>query len=165
MGSGPWRIELFGVLTARLPGPDGAGQTITRFRTQKTAALLAYLAYFRDDLHPREYLVSAIWPESEPLRGRMSLRTALSSLRRQLEPPGVLYGSILTGDASAVQLNPAAVSTDVSEFEALVLKASRAETSDQKLEALQYAVEVCSGELLQGMYDEWIVTERRRLLE
>jgi DNA-binding SARP family transcriptional activator len=45
----PWKIQLFGALRLTQPG-----RAITRFRTQKTGALLAYLAYFRERSHPRE---------------------------------------------------------------------------------------------------------------
>jgi hypothetical protein len=42
-----WRIELFGGLRARR-----GDQVVTRFRTQKTGALLAYLAYYCQRTHP-----------------------------------------------------------------------------------------------------------------
>ena len=46
-----WRIELFGELRARC-----GDQVTTRFATRKTAALLAYLAFYRHQTHPRETL-------------------------------------------------------------------------------------------------------------
>src|SRR5688572_29608035 len=108
VGSGYWRIELFGALTAR-----SGDIAISRFRSQKTALLLAYLGFYRDRPHPREFLVDYLWREAKPVHGRMSLRTALSSLRRQLEPPGVPFGTVIVADPHQVQLNPRAVSTDV----------------------------------------------------
>ena len=48
----PWRIQLLGGLRA-----EGGGRVITRFQTQKTGVLLAYLAYYLDRVHPREVLV------------------------------------------------------------------------------------------------------------
>ena len=47
----PWNIFLFGGLRIRQ-----AEHTITRFRTQKTASLLAYLAYHLRQVHSRETL-------------------------------------------------------------------------------------------------------------
>ena len=44
-----WRIELFGGLRAL-----GGERVVTRFRTHKTSALLAFLALFPDRPHPRE---------------------------------------------------------------------------------------------------------------
>src|SRR6266852_8489464 len=113
------RIELLGGL--RIAQGD---RVITRFRTQKTAALLAYLAFYRERAHPREHLIDLLWPEADLTSGRNSLSIALSSLRHQLEPPGVPHGAILRADRSSVQLNPEAVSTDVAEFELALQKAA-----------------------------------------
>jgi DNA-binding SARP family transcriptional activator len=97
-----WRIELLGWLRA-----VSANRVVTRFRTHKTGALLAYLAYYHDRPHPREVLIELLWPESEPRAGRGSLRKALSSLRLQLEPPDVPPGAIILADGDTIQLNPA----------------------------------------------------------
>src|SRR5438046_10535488 len=81
---GRCRIVLFGSL-----GVEQNGRHITRFRTQKTGSLLAYLAFFGQRAHSRELLMEALWPEDEPNSARLKLRLALHSLRHQLEPPGV----------------------------------------------------------------------------
>jgi DNA-binding SARP family transcriptional activator len=65
----------------------GANQTVRRFRAQNVAALLAYLALPLDRANPRDALIDLIWPDTDRDAGRADLRTALSSLRRQLEPP------------------------------------------------------------------------------
>ncbi|HTE17582.1 MAG TPA: hypothetical protein VK689_04280, partial [Armatimonadota bacterium] len=106
-----WHIQLFGGLMAR-----SADRTATRFRTQKAAALLAYLAFHcRESAppSPREVLVEMLWPEAELDAGRHNLSNALSALRHVLEPPGVPPGTILRTYRATVRLNPAAVSTDV----------------------------------------------------
>jgi len=63
----PWQIEMFGWLRA-----VQSDRVIARFRTQKTASLLAYLAYFRDRSHPRDQLIELLWPERFPAVGRSS---------------------------------------------------------------------------------------------
>jgi DNA-binding SARP family transcriptional activator len=50
--NGRWQIQLFGGLRE-----EQGERSITRFRTQKAAALLAYLAYYRKQSHPREILI------------------------------------------------------------------------------------------------------------
>src|SRR5438477_11144789 len=55
-----WRTQLFGGLRA-----EQEGRVVTRFRTQKAASLLAYLAYHRQRSHPREVLIELLWPECE----------------------------------------------------------------------------------------------------
>src|SRR5689334_13151428 len=110
----PWRIELLGDLRV-VQGE----RVVTRFNTQKTAALLAYLAYHTGRMHPREMLAEMLWPDGMPRAGRASLNMAVSSLRRQLEPPGVPFGAILLSDRFAVSLNAAGIVTDVAEWHAL----------------------------------------------
>src|SRR4051812_14959169 len=119
------RIEMLGGL--RVMQGDRA---VTRFRTHKTAELLAYLAYFHRRSHPREILIDLLWPEADLDGGRHSLSMALSSLRPLLEVPGK-DGSVLVADRHSVGLNPAAVSTDVAEFEAAIKTATRAETQSE----------------------------------
>src|SRR5215475_12617690 len=102
-----YRIEMFGGLRVRR-----RSQLITRFPTYKTGALLAYLAYHKHHSHPREVLTELFWPDTLPEAGRQSLSRALSSLRHQLEPPGVPAGSVLLADRATLQVNPDAISTD-----------------------------------------------------
>src|SRR6266571_3153776 len=102
----PWRIELLG----RLRATQG-DRVVTRFRARKTGALLAYLAYHMERPHPRETLIEILWPETDPSSGRSSLSRELTSLRRQLEPPGVPAGAVIIADRHSVQLNPAACAT------------------------------------------------------
>src|SRR5579871_4206343 len=114
------RIELLGWLRVELEE-----RLITRFMTYKTGVLLAYLAFYRHRSHPREQLIEMLWPGCEPEAGRNSLSKALSSLRHQLEPPGIPAGAILLADRASVQLNPDATTTDVAEFEAALQAAAR----------------------------------------
>src|SRR5215831_2813480 len=97
----PWHVEMFGGL--RVSQPDRA---ITRFRSHKTGGLLAYLAFFRDHPQPREVLIEQFWPDTDPEAGRHSLNVSLSSLRRQLEPPGARSGAVVQSDRTSVTLNP-----------------------------------------------------------
>ncbi len=154
------RIELLGRL--RVQQGD---REITRFRTQKTGALLGYLAYHLERTHPREVLMDLLWPESAPATGRQSLSMALSSLRHQLEPPGVPRGTIVRADRFSVQLNPELVTTDVAEFEAAQQSAAEAGSDTERAQFLAEAVELYGGELLPGYYQDWIIPEQRRLGE
>lgn len=143
-----WQIRLLGGLCV-----ESEAHQIQRFRTQKTAALLAYLA-----CHPgpqsREVLATLFWPDNDPHLARHNLRVALSALRRQLEPAGRAPGSVLRGDRNRVGLDGAAVATDVAAFEAALARADWLR-----------AVELYGGALLAGFYDEWVLPEQRRLEE
>src|SRR5262249_28979769 len=103
-----WYIRLLGQLCA-----ERGGQCFTRFRTKKTAALLAYLAYHSGCSHLRESLIEQLWPDDDPEAAHNRFRVALTSLRRQLEPPDVPPGSVLLADRTHVRLHDAACTTDV----------------------------------------------------
>jgi DNA-binding SARP family transcriptional activator/energy-coupling factor transporter ATP-binding protein EcfA2 len=156
-----WTFELLGGL--RLAR---AGQVITRFRASKNGSLLAFLAIRRGQPIPRDTLVEAFWPGVAIEDGRNSFRVALNSLRRQLEPAGVMPGSVLQTSRIHVGLNPDAYTTDVAEFEALIRGAS-ADTMppDEALAALGSAVDLYQGDFMADWGDEWIEPERVRLSE
>jgi predicted ATPase/DNA-binding SARP family transcriptional activator len=154
-----WRIELLGRLRA-----VHAERVVTRFRSHKTGALLAYLAFHAGVSHPRDLLTELLWPE-EPLdSARMRLRTALSSLRRQLEPPGVPAGAVLVTHRLSAGLNPAAVTTDVAWFEAALEEAAGLPSGTEKGERLTTAVELYRGPLLPGYFEAWVLPQQQRLL-
>src|SRR5258708_36169225 len=88
-----WRIQLFGQLRA-----ETEDRVVARFPTQKTAALLAYLAYHPERAHPREKLIDLLWPDSERDTGRNSFNVALSALRRLLEPSTSPARSVILTD-------------------------------------------------------------------
>ncbi|MCW3055555.1 MAG: DNA-binding transcriptional activator of the family, partial [Chthonomonadales bacterium] len=135
------RVELFGGL--RILRGD---QIITRFSTHKTGALLAYLAFFGRHAHPRERLITLLWPDCEPDAGRNRLSTSLSSLRHQLEPPGISAGTVLLADRASVRLNPEAIRTDTAAFDAAFQAARKAGSDLPRLQYWTEAVERYGGE-------------------
>ena len=134
-----WRITLLGKISA-----TREGKTLSRFESSRAIALLARLALFPNRTHPREELVELLWPEVEPEIGRRRLRHILGTLRQPLEL-GLPPGSVLIADRLSIRINPDAIATDVAAFE---------RTRDRAL---------YTGELLPGLYDDWIVEERHRL--
>lgn len=154
-----WRIELFGGLRAT----QGV-RVVTHFSTRKAGALLAYLAYYPRRGHTREVLSEMFWPDCEPDAGRHSLRMALTSLRHHLEPPDIAPGAVLVATHTTIALNPAAVTTDVAEFEA-ALAAAHVRSGAERAALLAEAVDLYPGALLAGYYEDWIFSEERRLNE
>lgn len=141
-----WRITLLGKI-----GATREGVTVARFESSRAVALLARLALFPNRSHPREELVELLWPEVEPEVGRTRLRHTLRTLRGPLET-GLPAGSVLVADRSSVRVNPEAVTTDVAEFERAV-----------RNKDVEGARKLYAGELLPGLYDDWILEERYRL--
>jgi DNA-binding SARP family transcriptional activator len=145
-----WHLRLLGSLQA-----ERDGQIITRFRSQKFAALLAYLAVFPRRTHSREELADLLWPDAEVEVGRSNLRTALSSLRRQLEPPGTPARSVLiTEGRHHVPVNGEGIVADIAAFEKAVAEAGRpSNTREQRLKLWADAVSLYGGPFMPGFYD------------
>ena len=61
-------------------------QPITRFRSDKTRALLAYLVTEANRSHRRESLATLLWSGSSEKAARLSLRVSLSNLHKILGP-------------------------------------------------------------------------------
>jgi predicted ATPase/DNA-binding SARP family transcriptional activator len=136
---------------------------IRRFRTQKTASLLACLALYRSRSHPREALIERFWPDSELQAARTNLSVALNALRRQLEPPGVPTGAVLITDHAQVRLNLTAFTTDVEDFESALRTAESETEAATRLASWTTAVDLYRGDLLPNSYEDWVLTERDRL--
>jgi tetratricopeptide (TPR) repeat protein len=158
--SATWRIELLGELRAVQDG-----RVVTRFRSQKTALLLAYLAYHLHRPHRRAQLCELLWPEGDPQTALANLRNTLRWLRQALEPPGVPAGTLVMADRATIRLNPDAVTTDVAEFDAALQAAARAGSHAERAQCLARAVELFCGELLAGHHDGWVLQERQWLAE
>ncbi len=153
-----WRLTMLGRLQLE------RGEYVSaRFRTQKGGGLLAYLACNAQRAHPREELIERFWPESSLEDGRRSLRVALTSLRQQLEPPGVEAGSVLQADRANIRLNPQAVQSDVAEFENCLRLAQRGKNAGEQMAALEAAIAIYQGDFLPGFYDDWVLTQREHL--
>ncbi len=163
MPEGPlWRITLFGGVRI-----ENGAEVITRFRSQNIAGVLAYLALKPGQSYSREHLGELFWPDADPSAARTNLRTALASLRRQLEPPGVAAGSVLVSSGqSQVELSPGAVAVDVEAFARLFKIVSRPATPpEERRQRLREAVALYRGPLLPGFYDSWALAERDRLAQ
>lgn len=155
-----WRIELLGGLQALREN-----RVLNRFSTHKIGALLAYLAYHRGQSLPRGVLIELLWQDKETAQGSQSLRHALSSLRRQLELPGIPAGAVIEADHFNVRLNPETVTTDVEDFHAAIQTATQSRSSSERILHFTRAVELYRGELLPGYYESWILPEQLKLEE
>src|SRR5215813_1797598 len=146
-----FRLSLLGRF--ELSGPEGP----IDLPNKKLAGLLAYLACTAPQPQPRERLSTLLWGSHFDAQAKQNLRQTLFRLRK------VLGQDALEGDGEVVSLNRTAVSSDVGRFEALVREGSR--------DALHAAAELYRGPLVEDVavseegWNEWLVTERERLLE
>ena len=145
------QLWLFGSFQVRDPGGTVLGAVPAR---PKHAALLAYLAIGNGGLHRRDRLTAFFWPDLDDERARNALSKALHHLR------GVLGDdAFIVQGADSIGINPDAVWSDASAFEAAISSRRYAD-----------AIELFRrGELLEGLrltespeFDRWVESERLR---
>jgi DNA-binding SARP family transcriptional activator len=120
-------------------------------RTQSAQSLLAYLLLNAGTAHRRVRLAGLFWPETSEANARNNLRHALWRIRKAIG-----HDHLLTDNVSV------ALDTDSDYWlDAAVLETAVDE--DGSADELIDVVAVCTGELLPGFYDDWIVLERERL--
>lgn len=133
----------------------------------KEQELLSYLLVYRNRPHSREMLASLLWGESSTEKSKKYLRQALWHLQNALESKAGAASGVLVIENEWVQLNAEAeMWLDVAEFEqafALAQGVAGCNMTESFVEALQKAVQVYRGDLLEGWYQDWCLFERERL--
>ncbi|NLI01128.1 MAG: tetratricopeptide repeat protein, partial [Chthonomonadales bacterium] len=157
IGAPVWRVRMLGPL--QLSGDFGV---IDRFPTRKAASLVGYLAYHSERAHSRDRLADLLWPDAPGDLARQSLRTALWSVRRQIEPRRELAGAVLHTDRDSVGIRPGAIETDIGAFWSALRNASEGRMPGET-HWLGRAVSLYADEFLAGLDDPWVTPERERL--
>jgi len=120
---------------------------------RKTLPILAYLLVHRESSISREFLAFLMWPDAEEEVARNNLRRNLTLFKQILPPPDPAESWILATN-ELVRWNPhAPCRVDIAEFDRLCGDPA----------SLAQAVELYEGDLLEGLYDDWIYPERERL--
>jgi DNA-binding SARP family transcriptional activator len=133
----------------------------------KEQELLSYLLVYRNRPHSREMLGSLLWGDCSTEKSKKYLRQALWHLQNALEHKAEAAGGVLMIENEWVQLNTEAeMSLDVAQFEqafALAQGVKGCDMPERSVEALQEAVQIYRGDLLEGWYQDWCLFERERL--
>jgi DNA-binding SARP family transcriptional activator len=138
------RIRVFGELHLRL------GETpLPALGSGRAESLLAYLLVHRGARVPRQQLAFLLWPDSTEQQARTNLRHVLHTLRRTLP---ALDGFIDVTPRTLEWRTDAPFWLDLAAFDAALAR------GDDRA-----AVELHRGDVLPGIDDDWLRTERERL--
>lgn len=163
-------IRLLGTFQAKLDG-----DVLTGFRSDKTRALLAYLAMENTRPHRRDWLAALLWGNYDDRAARRSLSSALANLRQLLSPLGNLAALDASRSDVWLQTSPEMVVVDAIRLrELLDWTAGHAHRSlmhcDACSERLAQAADLYVGSFLPGMafddcpiFDEWQRTQQETL--
>jgi DNA-binding SARP family transcriptional activator len=139
-----------------------AGQPMDGLDARKVQELFSYLLLYRDRPHPREVLADLLWGESTTAQSRKYLRQALWQLQTALDSE-----TVLLVEADRVSINSRCdLSLDVAVLDDalnLVRGQRGTEMTSDQAAALEAAVALYAGDLLEGWYQDWCLYERERL--
>ena len=168
-----------GCLKIHLLGPFSANldeQKITQFDTEKTRAILAYLASESHRPHQREILAEMFWPERPKGAARANLRHVLGNLRMIIGDRPSLTGAanpspFLLASRDTIQLNQASsIWVDTAAFSELVN--GQAGATGLRIDQLVQAVDLYRGPFLEDMvvgestaFQEWVLLKREILFQ
>lgn len=149
------------------------GKPVTGFQTNKTRALLAYLAVEAQRSHQRAHLAGMLWPEWPEAQARTYLRQALATLQRILDGSGAPTPFLLT-TRDTIQFNPESdVWLDVAIVNQALASLPRLAAhpiSQETIAQLAEAVALYGGGLLAeffldgcSAFEEWQLLTRERL--
>lgn len=145
------QLTTLGGLTLGVEGGLLSGAMTRRGRL----ALLALLAVARQRGLSRDKIMAYLWPESDAARARHALNQQLHAQRKLLSGQEVFLGG------KTLRLNPAAIRTDVGEFEDALDRG-----------APEAAVAIYGGPFLDGFFlkgapefERWVDAQRKRLAQ
>jgi DNA-binding SARP family transcriptional activator/tetratricopeptide (TPR) repeat protein len=140
-----------------------AGSTATNLaRSSRSIALLGFLAVHAEAPQPRQRLAAIFWPDSTEQQARTNLRRELHYLRALLgEDP-----SLVVEPTTLMWREWPSCRVDVCVFRRERQLARQADAAGDQHAMLEHgaaAVEEYRGDLLPGMYDDWVLVERDQL--
>jgi DNA-binding SARP family transcriptional activator len=144
-----YHLRTFGDLSLEMVG----GSALDPQPRRRALALLALLAVAGEQGLSRSRVLAYLWPESNSERARNNLKQTLFALRRNLSQP------LLLPATSVLRLDPAAIKTDLAEFEDASARGNWLET------VTSYRGPFLDGFYVPGLreFEHWAETERARL--
>lgn len=142
-------------------------QSLHGFPSQQPHLLLCYLLLNRGQSHPREQIASIFWREYPSATSRKYLRNALWRLRNVFESIDISPEQYLLVDDEHISFAPSgSYRLDIEQFEEITIRYQDIpgnELTSHMAEQLANAVSLYTGELLEGIYQQWCLHDRERL--
>ena len=134
-----------------------------RTRSSRTIALIAFLALHAGLPQPRVRIAASFWPESPEQQALTNLRRELHQLRRVLDDDE----SLVVTASDLTWCESPSCTVDLLTFRHARESALAAGTTNPEL-VLEHgtaALAAYGGELLPGLYDDWLLAERAQLAD
>jgi DNA-binding SARP family transcriptional activator len=154
----------------KLLGPGQAscdGKLIPGFPGQQHCLVFYYLLLNRQSSQTREQIAAQFWGDSPSVVARKNLRHALWRLSQALQSVGGTLEDLVSINGEYLSFTKSGnYQLDIDQFVAAVHYSrfpSVQELNDDQVSALEKAVELYQGDLLECVYEDWCTYERERL--
>lgn len=155
-----FQARLLGRISFCCDGADMPG-----LAPRKVQELLCYILLHQQRPIQREMLASILWPNTPTNQSRANLRKTLWQLQAAFSASAI--DSPVAIEPGWIAVNPAnAYWCDVTELEqryAQVCGIAGATMSDECAQHAEQAVAIYHGDLLEGWYQDWCLSERERI--
>ncbi len=152
-----WRVSVLGGQQITDDRGDGV-----RVRSSRALALVAYLAVHPGVPHPRQRIAGLLWPESGDAQALTNLRRELHHLRQVLGEDG----SLRVTARDLCWADTPSCHADIRAFDIERLAALAAAEAGDDDAVIRHGAEALAqyrGDLLPGVYDDWLAEDRARL--
>lgn len=155
-------LNLFG--TGRATFDD---RSLAGFPHQRPWLVLCYLLLERRRSHSREQLAAVFWGDQPTQVARKDLRNTLWRLHELFSDVGADYRDYVSIEEERVGFRPRGQYwLDVEIFETSITRqmgVAAEQLLPTQVRELEQAMAIYQGELLDGVYDDWCLSERERL--
>lgn len=140
-----------------------SGRPVSGFEGRRARELLAYLLINRNRRIARDVVADALWP-SGCGEARKKLRHVLWQVHSTLDAAADV--PVIVADSDCVGIHPTApLQADIAQLEAAhqcLQEEPGAELRPSSARFLRRVAAACSGDLLEGCYQDWCLLERER---
>ena len=132
--------------------------------TRRARDIFCYIATSKHRRVPKDILIETFWRDEDPASVEKNFHPTISHIRKALNSRQPFKQNFIVFRDGAYQLNPElSYSIDSEDFEGFITeaeKAKRSKDAEQFRASLESAYELCRGEFMSGVYDDW--AEERR---
>lgn len=137
---------------------------LAQFPTRQVEELFGFLLLRPEVRHPREKLITLLWPDILEAEGRPRFSIVLSRLRQMFKQLQTPFSNYVETTREWVMFDPQRPFTfDRDQFVNACRQGFRAESDENREALLQTAVSLYRADLMEGIYAEWCLAEREHL--
>ena len=142
------QVYLFGTLSL-----ERNGETLSLPDSSDARHLFSFLLLNKEKKHSRATLLGIFWSEASESRARKALSQAIWHIRRR-------FPDLIEVDHETIAISSrTSIWSDIENFKEL------AGNSANSHQDLKQAIQLYQGDLLEGIYEEWVLLEREHLRE